>query len=292
MFKLTLSRLSAMLVLFISMLLTVAHAKNLPFTVVGGEWKQSHYVLVSRQEAVADIRVDGQKVLFDAQGVGVLGIGRDAKQADIHWTDVQGKQHQVQQSVAARDYHVQRINGLANNKVNPNPKEVERIQADNRRIARARANARTDAEQMPALPFIWPVEGTISSVWGSQRVLNGEPRRPHFGVDIAAPEGTPIYAPAAGKVVLKDADMLLTGQTLMLDHGFGLLSIYIHMSDMLVQDGDEVVLGQLIGKVGTTGRSTGPHLHWGMTWHNVQVDASYLTGEEATYGLKVKPILP
>lgn len=261
-----------------------AQTVSLPFTVLSGEWKQSHWLSVQLTNAQS-VSIDGKPLVIDEQGRSIFGIARDATEVHIHWIDQQGRSYTQSHPVIARAYHVQRINGLPNNKVNPNPKELAEIKANNQQIAQVRAHPRR--LEMPQLPFIWPTSGVISSVWGSQRILNGEPRRPHFGVDIAAAAGTPIYAPADGRVVLVHPSMLLTGKTLMLDHGLGLMSIYIHMSDISVVDGDQVKQGQLIGYVGQTGRATGPHLHWGMTWRDVQIDASYLTGQEASYGMHV-----
>lgn len=253
-------------------------ASNLPFQVTYGEWQQGSIVAVQVHD-VQQLLVDDKPLLIDAQGHSLLGVGRDATEVSLRWQDHEGKWHRHQQAIVARTYDVQHINGLPNNKVNPNPQEVAEIQANNRLVAQTRAKPSTT--MTPQLPMIWPTAGRISGVYGSQRVLNGEPRRPHFGVDIAAPEGTPIMAPTDGRVVLVHPNMVLTGQTMMIDHGLGLMSIYVHLSDMNVSVGDEVKRGQLIGKVGKTGRATGPHLHWGMTWRDVQIDAAKLVATPA-----------
>ena len=122
--------------------------------------------------------------------------------------------------------------------------------------------------------------GRISGVYGSQRVLNGQPRRPHFGVDIAAPKGTPVAAMADGTVALVHQDMFYTGKTVMLDHGLGLTSVYIHMDAITVDQGAKVRKGQQIGTVGQTGRATGPHLHWGVAWFGTQLDPALLVGPQ------------
>ena len=248
-------------------------AVDYPFEVSYGEWQQGSIVAVQVHNA-QQLLVDDKPLLMDAQGHSVFGIGRDASHVGLRWQDQDGNWHHHQQAIATRTYDIQHINGLPNNKVNPNPQEVAEIQANNRLVAQTRA--KPSASMTPQLPMIWPTAGRISGVYGSQRVLNGEPRRPHFGVDIAAPEGTPIVAPTDGQVVLVHPNMLLTGQTMMIDHGLGLMSIYVHLSDMNVSAGDYVKRGQLIGKVGKTGRATGPHLHWGMTWRDVQIDAAKL----------------
>ena len=262
-----------MLALYLMLFAGILEASNLPFQMTYGEWQQGSVVAVQVDD-VQQLLVDDKPLLMDAQGNSVFGIGRDATEVGLRWQDKDGNWHHHQQAIAARTYDIQHINGLPNNKVNPNPQEVAEIQANNRLVAQTRA--KPSISMTPQLPMIWPTAGRISGVYGSQRVLNGEPRRPHFGVDIAAPEGTAVVAPSDGQVVLVHPNMVLTGQTMMIDHGLGLMSIYVHLSDMNVSVGDYVKRGQLIGKVGKTGRATGPHLHWGMTWRDVQIDAAKL----------------
>ncbi|MBD3767568.1 MAG: M23 family metallopeptidase [Gammaproteobacteria bacterium] len=262
-----------MLALYGMLFAGMLEASNLPFRMTYGEWQQGSVVAVQVDD-VQQLLVDDKPLLMDAQGNSVFGIGRDATEVSLRWQDKDGNWHHRQQAIASRTYDIQHINGLPNNKVNPNPQEVAEIQANNRLVAQTRA--KPSVSMTPQLPMIWPTAGRISGVYGSQRVLNGEPRRPHFGVDIAAPEGTAVVAPSDGQVVLVHPNMVLTGQTMMIDHGLGLMSIYVHLSDMNVSVGDYVKRGQLIGKVGKTGRATGPHLHWGMTWRDVQIDAAKL----------------
>jgi murein DD-endopeptidase MepM/ murein hydrolase activator NlpD len=126
------------------------------------------------------------------------------------------------------------------------------------------------------MPFIWPVTGRISGVYGSQRILNGKPKRPHYGVDIAAPTGTPVKAPADGVVSLVHNDMFYSGGTLIVDHGHGLSTTYMHLHKILVKKGQRVKQGDVIAQVGATGRVTGPHLHWGMNWFDTRLDPSLL----------------
>ena len=126
--------------------------------------------------------------------------------------------------------------------------------------------------------FIWPVTGRISGVFGSQRVLNGEPRRPHMGVDIAAPEGTLVKAPADGMVVLVHPDMYFSGGTMIIDHGHGLTSAYLHMEDIWVEEGQILKQGDPIGTVGATGRVTGAHLDWRFNWFDQRLDPVLVAG--------------
>ena len=144
------------------------------------------------------------------------------------------------------------------------------------KTARARRLERPDLLATVLAGFMWPVEGPISGVYGSQRYYNGEPRRPHFGVDVAAPAGTTVRAPAAGIVTLAQPDLFYSGGTVILDHGYKLSSTFLHMSEVLVQAGDELKAGDIIGAVGATGRATGPHLDWRMNWRDTRIDPQLL----------------
>jgi murein DD-endopeptidase MepM/ murein hydrolase activator NlpD len=155
-------------------------------------------------------------------------------------------------------------------KVTPDTTNLARIKAEQDQVNATRVSPSNLRDFL--VPFIWPAKGPISGVYGSQRILNGEPRAPHYGLDIAAPEGSPIVAPAPGVVKLVAPDFFLTGGTVILDHGFGVQSAFIHMSKVEVKDGQVVKQGEQIGHVGHTGRATGPHLHWGMTWGTVRLD--------------------
>jgi murein DD-endopeptidase MepM/ murein hydrolase activator NlpD len=139
---------------------------------------------------------------------------------------------------------------------------------------------RDDPRQDFRFGFIRPLAGRISGVYGSQRVLNGTPKDPHYGLDIAAPDGTPFVAPAAGVVSFADADLYLTGGTVVLDHGHGLSSVFIHLSRIDVREGQRVAQGEVLGRVGATGRASGPHLHWGVNWFDVRLDPGLLVGAE------------
>ncbi|MDO8838785.1 MAG: M23 family metallopeptidase [Parvibaculum sp.] len=178
--------------------------------------------------------------------------------------------------VAPREWAIQRIDGLPPKYVSPPAEMLARI-ATERELKTAARAARVD-ETWFALPFIWPVTGPVSGVFGSQRIYNGEPRRPHYGVDVAAPTGTPIVAPQAGIVTLAHPDMFFEGGLVFLDHGHGVTSVIMHMSRVDVTEGQAVARGDVLGAVGATGRATGPHLHWGMFWRGAQVDPVNLVG--------------
>ena len=142
--------------------------------------------------------------------------------------------------------------------------------------ARAPSIKRPDLIEAVLAGFVWPAQGPISGVYGSQRFYNGEPRNPHYGVDVAVPRGTPVHAPAAGVVTLAEPDLYFSGGTVILDHGYQLSSTFLHMSEVSVRVGDELQAGDLIGAVGSTGRATGPHLDWRMNWRQERIDPQLL----------------
>jgi len=219
---------------------------------------------------------DGQALRVSSQGEFLLGFGRDAppsSQLRIELPD--GRVVEETLEVAVREYQVQRIDGLPQQKVTPRSAEdLARIRRD--AVAVNKARARDDDRQDFREGFVWPLLGPISGVYGSQRVLNGEPRRPHFGVDIAAPVGTPVHAPAAGIVTLAEPDMFFSGGTLMIDHGHKLSSSFLHLHKLHVQVGQRVERGDLIAEVGATGRVTGPHLDWRMNLRDRRIDPELL----------------
>jgi murein DD-endopeptidase MepM/ murein hydrolase activator NlpD len=225
----------------------------------------------------AEVFAGDRALQVSPDGYFLLGFGRDApleSQLTVELPDGERRTQTI--SLEKRTYEEQRVDGLPQNTVTPSRKELDRIWAEQKLLnaARARDDERTDF----LADFMWPVTGRISSVYGSRRILNGTPKRPHMGVDIAAPQGTPVLAPASGVVSLVYNDMFYTGGTLMLQHGHGLSTMYVHLSKILVKKGQEVKQGDKIAEVGMTGRATGPHLHWAMTLHDVFLDPSLLVG--------------
>ncbi len=218
---------------------------------------------------------DGDPIRVSPEGLFLLGFGRDDKLEHILEVKRQGKTLERRTLVIAkREYEIQRIDGLPPSKVTPPKREWERIKRETALVKRAR---RLDAPRTDFVSgFIWPASGTISGIYGSQRILNGEPRRPHFGVDIAAPKGTPVYAPADGVVTLAYPDMFYSGGTLILDHGHRLSSSFLHLSRLHVKTGDRVKQGDLIAEIGATGRVTGAHLDWRMNLRNTRIDPQLL----------------
>lgn len=213
----------------------------------------------------------GRELRVSSYGTVVFGVGRDEKgplQIEIKRPD--GIHDAAQIMVTARDWPLEYINGVPPKTINPPPDIAARIKREQALVvaARDRDDDRTDF----AKAFVWPVQGRISGRFGNGRVYNGQPGSGHSGMDIAAPAGTPVKAPAAGVVTFAAPDLYLTGGTLLLDHGFGVSSNFLHLSRIDVKVGDRVEQGQLIGAVGATGRATGPHLHWGMNWFDVRID--------------------
>ena len=221
--------------------------------------------------------LDGQALRVSADGRFVFGFGRDAApRAELVVRDPDGREDRRALHVARRSYDVQRIDGLPPRQVTPSEQDLARIEAEAQLLEAAK---RRDTDGLGfGEKVTWPALGPISGVYGSQRILNGEPRAPHRGVDVAAAPGTPVGTMASGVVSLAEPDMYFTGGTVMIDHGHGLHSIYVHLEDVLVEVGQEVAQGALLGTVGSTGRATGPHLHWGVYWFDQAVDPALLVG--------------
>lgn len=234
-------------------------------------------LLLARTTPGAVVHLDERPLKLDAEGRFVFGFGRDAATEALLIVQHKDQQIDYPLSVRQRDYQVQRIDGLPSKMVSPDQKALERIRRENRQIAQVRAGY-TESDAFRA-GFILPAEGPISGVYGSQRILNGEPRRPHFGLDIAAPTGTAVIAPAAGTVALAEPDLYFTGGTLMIDHGRGITSVFSHLSALTVSEGDFVAQGEKIGEIGATGRATGPHLDWRVNWFEVRLDPALLLND-------------
>lgn len=230
-----------------------------------------------KTEPGATVTLDGRPVRVAKDGRFVFGFGRDAPATAllaIHHPG--GVVSRMPLKIAPRQYQVQQVDGLPQNLVTPNPEEEARIAREQANVTQIRTLDLDDPWFESG--FIWPALGPISGVYGSQRILNGTPRAPHHGVDIAAPEGSPVVAPAAGVVTLAEPDFLLTGGTLVIDHGHGLSSTFIHLSRIDVRVGARLGQGDVVGAVGATGRASGPHLHWGMNWFEIRLDPALVAG--------------
>lgn len=225
----------------------------------------------------ARVEIDGRPVRVAADGRFIVGFGRDhPAAAKLRVVRADGRVETRALAIEKRRYDVQRIDGLPPAQVTPDPETLKRIEAERDRMRAARG--RDLAGLLFGNRFDWPAIGRISGIYGSQRILNGQPRAPHLGLDIAAPTGTEIRAPADGTVALAEDDLFFTGKTVVLDHGHGLTTTYAHMSALAVATGDRVARGQPIGRIGATGRVTGAHLHWGVHWRGVGLDPALLVG--------------
>ncbi len=232
-------------------------------------------LVVGRVPPGSRVQVNGHALRVAEEGWVTFGVGRDTAEVQVVTVTLpDGRRALHRIEVQPRPWRIERVDGLPPATVTPDPQTQARIAREQARVAEARRrdDARTDFLQ----PFIWPVQGRVSGVYGSQRILNGEPRNPHYGLDVAVPTGMPIRAPAAGIVTFADPDLFLTGGTLVLDHGHGVSSTFIHLSRLDRRVGERVEQGDVIGAVGATGRATGPHMHWGMNWFEVRLDPQLL----------------
>ena len=230
-----------------------------------GKFIQGHFI-VGKTEPNTKILIDKKEVKVSKDGYFAFGIGKDRK-FDIVITEGDKK---IIKKIQKRKYNIQRIDGLAESKVTPPESVYKRIKKENNAIGEARAI--NSSLQYFKEKFIMPVEGIISGVYGSQRILNGKPRWPHYGIDIAAKQGTIIKSSGSGTVTMAEDDLYYTGGTVIMDHGHGISTIYSHLENVLVSVGDEINQGDIIGTVGSTGRSTGPHLDFRVNWFQTRLD--------------------
>ena len=234
-----------------------------------GNFLQGHFI-IGITDPSSKIIIDKKEVRVSKDGYFVFGIDRDRK-FDVTITKVfDGKKEKFIKKVLKRKYNIQRIDGLEESKVTPPESVYKRIKKENNKIGEARAinsNLPFFKDQ-----FIMPVKGIISGVYGSQRILNGKPLWPHYGIDIAAKQGTEIKSSGAGVVTMAEDDLYYTGGTVIMDHGHGISTIYSHLETVLVSVGDKINQADIIGTVGSTGRSTGPHLDFRVNWFQTRLD--------------------
>jgi murein DD-endopeptidase MepM/ murein hydrolase activator NlpD len=221
------------------------------------------------------VSIDGKTLGLSSKGDFAFGFAFDrTASATLRIKTPDGESETKTFDIAKREYKIQRINGLPEGMVEPPASVLKRIARDNRLIGAARA--RDTDEDWFAEDFAWPVKGPVTGVFGSQRILNGVPKRPHFGTDIAAGEGVAIRAPAGAVVSMAEKDMYFTGGTMILDHGRGISTSYLHMSRLDAKVGDRVEKGDTIGAIGHTGRATGPHLCWRLNWFQERLDPALI----------------
>ena len=228
-------------------------------------------LIFGKAEPGSRVLLDGNGISISDDGRFVIGFGRDETGVrELEVTSPGGQVFKQELPVKPSKYDIEKVEGLPPKMVTPDPESAARIREDARMVATAREHR--DNHAWYASGFEWPARGRISGVYGSQRILNGQPRNPHYGLDIAAPEGAAVYAPADGLVTLAHPDLYYSGGTLILDHGQGLSSTFLHLSKILVEAGTFVKQGDLIARVGATGRASGAHLDWRMNWLDRRVN--------------------
>ncbi|MCC6135562.1 MAG: M23 family metallopeptidase [Candidatus Contendobacter sp.] len=239
-----------------------------------GSWTQGG-LIIGQAPPGTRLELDGQSLPVAPDGAFVFGFGRDAPpQARLSVAFPDGRREDRTLNIAPRQYQVQRLNGLPSKQVTPPPELLERIRRENALVDAARRQELTQPYFQSGLA--WPTTGRISGVYGSQRILNGEPRQPHYGVDIAAPVGAPVRAPADGIVTLAEPALYYSGATLIIDHGYRLSSTLMHLNQLDAKVGQRVRQGEIVATVGKSGRVTGPHLDWRMNWRDARIDPALL----------------
>ncbi len=251
--------------IFILFLFNTSHAVEFI-----GDFKQGSFIL-GKTDPNSKVYIDNRKVRVSSDGYFAFGLDRDRKNNVLIKVKNSMETKLIEKKVFKRKYKIQRIDGLPPKQVTPPPEVYERIKKDNILIGKARA---IDSKLVFFKDkFIYPIDKyIITGVYGSQRILNGKPRRPHYGIDFHAPEGTPVKSMMDGVVTLVENDMYFTGGTIIFDHGHGVSTLYMHMKDINVKKGQKVKKGEVVGTLGQSGRATGPHLDIRLNWFEVKLD--------------------
>ena len=235
-----------------------------------GKFIQGHFI-IGKTEPDSKVKIGKKQVKVSKDGYFAFGLARDRKYDVVITIEKNGVKEKITKRVQKRKYNIQKIDGLEEKKVTPPEEVYERIKKENKLIAKARA-IDSDLDFFKD-KFMIPVDDAIiTGVYGSQRILNGEPKWPHYGLDFAQKEGAPVKAMLNGTVTLAEADLFYTGGTLIFDHGHGISTLYMHMLDIFLEKGQKVKQGDIIGTVGSTGRATGPHLDVRLNWFDVRLD--------------------
>ena len=235
-----------------------------------GDFKQGSFIL-GKTDPSSKVFIDDREIRVSNKGYFAFGLDRDRKNNVLIKIKNNKETKLIEKKVFKRKYQIQRIDGLPPKQVTPPPEVFERIKKDNILIGKARA---IDSKLVFFKDkFIYPIDKyIITGVYGSQRILNGKPKWPHYGIDIAAKKGTMIKSSASGVVTMAEDDLYYTGGTIIMDHGHGISTIYSHLENVMVSVGDQINQGDIIGTVGSTGRSTGPHLDFRVNWFQTRLD--------------------
>ena len=235
-----------------------------------GDFKQGSFIL-GKTDPKSVVFIDNRKIRVSNEGFFAFGLDRDRKNNVLIKIKNKNETKVIEKKVFKRKYKIQRIDGLPPKQVTPPPEVFDRIKRDNKLIGKARAiNSKLVFFKDK---FIYPIDKyIITGVYGSQRILNGKPRRPHYGIDFHAPEGTPVKAMMDGVVTLVENDMYFTGGTIIFDHGHGISTLYMHMKDINVEKGQKIKKGDIVGTLGQSGRATGPHLDIRLNWFEIKLD--------------------
>ncbi len=237
---------------------------------LNGKFIQGHFI-IGKTDPSSKVKIDKKQIRVSKDGYFAFGISRDRKYDVVITLEKNGVKEKITKIVQKRKYNIQRIDGLEEKKVTPPEEVYERIKKENKSIAKARA-VDTSLDYFKD-KFIIPVDDAIiTGVYGSQRILNGKPKWPHYGLDFAQDEGAPVKAMINGTVTLAETDLYYTGGTLIFDHGHGISTLYMHLNEIFVKKGQKVKQGEVIGTVGATGRATGAHLDVRLNWFDVRLD--------------------
>jgi len=235
-----------------------------------GKFIQGHFI-IGKTDPNSNVKIDKKQIRVSKDGYFAFGLARDRKYDVVITIEKNGVKEKITKRVQKRKYNIQRIDGLEEKMVTPPEEVYERIKKDNKLIAKARA-VDTSLDYFKD-KFIIPVDDAIiTGVYGSQRILNGKPKWPHYGLDFAQDEGAPVKAMINGTVTLAETDLYYTGGTLIFDHGHGISTLYMHLNEIFVKKGQKVKQGEVIGTVGATGRATGAHLDVRLNWFGVRLD--------------------
>ena len=270
--KLIIKRVIILLFSYMALALNIVNAK----TFIKGEIIAGGIIVVNVSPG-STVKLNGESIMISDKGVFLVGFERKPQPTQIlEIYDENLLVEKITLNVKTRSYEIQRINGIKKEKVDPPQSVIDRIYMERNSVKESRKKSNLITSTYYNNGFVLPAKGPISGVYGSQRILNGKPRSPHYGIDIALPKGHEVVSPMDGIVVFSNNDLYYSGGTIIIAHGQGLTTSYLHLSEILVSVNDIVRRGELIGKVGATGRATGPHLHWGAELKGKRIDPKYL----------------